>query len=224
MSSKQTLSDVTQSYTAVEGSWAISSPECCTHGPFSGRSRSLGIWGFQHKMRALALQSSTVQVDKLEEHDSVESEITEGQWILLKETGRKGGVDPENKKHKAAFPCVFLYHVSNPVRVPHLQRILHQAKRNKQNIPRCGFSESEVMNQNQLKGNQICSGKQWSLWLWEHRQRWPQRDQTISFPSGIPFCNCLEPRYLRATANCSGVQLFLRWPEDFESQNLNKHL
>lgn len=150
--------------------------------------------------------------------------MTARQWIPLKETGRKGGVDPENKKDGDAFFCVFLYHASNPVRVPHLQRILHQAKRNKQNIPCCGFSESEVMNQNQLKGNQICSGKQRSLWLWEHRQRWPQRDPTISFPSGIPFWNCLEPRYLRTTANCSGVQLFLRWPKDFESQNLNKHL
>lgn len=175
-------------------------------------------------MTALALQSSTTQVDKLGEHDSVDSGITARQWILLKETGKKGGVDPENKKHGAAFFCEFLYHASNPVRVPHLQRILHQSKRNKQNIPCCGFSESEVMNQNQLKGNQICSGKQRSLWLWEHCQRWPQRDQTISFPSGIPFWNCLEPRYLRTTANCSGVQLLLRWPKAFESQNLNKHL
>lgn len=79
------------------------------------------------------------------------------------------------------------------------------------------------MNQSQLKGNQICSGKPRSLWLWAHRQRWPQRDPTISFPSGIPSWNRLEPRYLRTTANCSGVQLFLRWPGGFEYYNLNQH-
>lgn len=125
----------------------------------------------------------------------------------------------------AVFFRAFLYCASNPVRVPYLQWILCQAKRNKQNIPCCGFSESEVMNQNQLKANQICSGKRRPLWLWEHCQQWPQRDQTISFPSGIPFWNCLEPRYLRITANWSGVQFFLRWlPQDFESQHLTKHI
>lgn len=113
----------------------------------------------------------------------------------------------------------------SPVGVTHVQWILHQAKRNKHNIPCSGFSEPEVMNQNQLKGNQICSGKPRPLWLWEYRQQWPQRDQTISLPSGIPFWNCLEPRYFRKTANCSGVHRFPKvLPQDFESQHLTNHI
>ena len=61
------------SYTAMEGSWEVSSPQSTAPmAHFSGRNSSLGIWGFQYKITALALQSSTTQVDDLGEHDSVD--------------------------------------------------------------------------------------------------------------------------------------------------------
>lgn len=58
-------------------------------------------------MTALALQSPATQVDRLEV--CWECEIAARQWVLLKETGRKGGVDPESKKdglHSSMCFCI----------------------------------------------------------------------------------------------------------------------
>lgn len=142
------------------GSWAVSSPQSTAPmAHFLGWNRSLGIWGFQHKITALALQSSTTQRDDLGEHDSVGSvkwqQENEPFWRRQEEKV----IQDQWTKRVGLHSFMHFCGASNLVRVPHLQWILHQAKRNKQNVPWCGFSESEVMNQNQLKGNKICFGK-----------------------------------------------------------------
>lgn len=81
----------------------------------------------------------------------------------LKEDGREGDVDPNEQVN--ALLCISVLCKQPRSEFPHLQWIPNQAKRNKQNNPCCGFSEPKVMNQNQLKGNKICSGKWRPLWL-----------------------------------------------------------
>lgn len=128
------------------------------------------------------------------------------------EEGREGDLDPSKKTgwllRAWLLSCAFLCCVSKPGQSPHLQWILHQAKRSKQNTPCCGFWESKVMNQNQLKGSQICSGKP-RPWLWEPRAE--ERSNHL-FPlwDSLLELSRAKIRYLRTAASCSGVQLFLR--------------
>lgn len=141
-------------------------------------------------------------------------------WYRPSEQGGPGCV-----QRLAAVVCAILYRPSNHQRSPSpVNSPSSQKKQTEHSLLQVLRVWSNKPIPVKRKSNMFWEGMA-PLTLREHRQEWPQRDHIISFPSGIPSWNCLEPRCLTRTDNCSGVQFFLRWlSHDFESQHLTKHI